>query len=113
MMIATYTSLHCQTEMLMASKGTVLVAGAGGLVGRATIDQYRAEGGWEILALSRTAPEPPTGAAHLAVDLTDRAACTAHLGEIRGVTHIVFAALFEKPDLTDGWLETDQIAVNL
>jgi nucleoside-diphosphate-sugar epimerase len=99
--------------MLMASKGTVLVAGAGGLVGRATIDQYGAEGGWEILALSRKTPEPPTGAAHLAVDLTDRAACAAQLGDLRGVTHIVFAALFEKPDLTDGWLEADQIAVNL
>ena len=55
----------------MASKGTVLVAGAGGLVGRATIDQYRAEGGWDVVALSRRAPEPPTGAAHLAVDLAN------------------------------------------
>ncbi len=88
----------------MASKGTVLVAGAGGLVGRATIDQYRAEGGWEVLALSRKPPEPPTGAAHLAVDLTDREACSAQLDEIRGVTHIVYAALFEKPGLTEDLL---------
>ena len=35
----------------MGSKGTVLVAGAGGLVGRATIDRYLAEGGWEVVAL--------------------------------------------------------------
>ncbi len=97
----------------MANKGRVLVAGAGGLVGRAAIDHYRSEGGWDILALSRRAPEPPTGAAHLAVDLTDAAACRAALGEISGVTHIVYAALFEKPDLTEGWLESDQIAVNL
>jgi nucleoside-diphosphate-sugar epimerase len=97
----------------VANKGRVLVAGAGGLVGRAAIDHYRSEGGWDILALSRRAPEPPTGAAHLAVDLTDAAACRAALGEISGVTHIVYAALFEKPDLTEGWLESDQIAVNL
>jgi nucleoside-diphosphate-sugar epimerase len=97
----------------VANKGRVLVAGAGGLVGRAAIDHYRSEGGWDILALSRRAPEPPTGAAHLAVDLTDAAACRAALGEISGVTHIVYAALFEKPDLTVGWLESDQIAVNL
>jgi nucleoside-diphosphate-sugar epimerase len=100
-------------RLIVASKGTVLVAGAGGLVGRATIDQYRSEGGWEVVALSRRPPEPPTGAAHLAVDLTDAAACRARLGEIRGVTHVVYAALFEKPDLTEGWLEADQIAVNL
>jgi nucleoside-diphosphate-sugar epimerase len=97
----------------VTSKGTVLVAGAGGLVGRAAIDQYRSEGGWDVVALSRRAPEPPTGAAHLAVDLMDVEACRARLGELRGVSHIVYAALFEKPDLTDGWLDVDQIAMNL
>ena len=97
----------------MTSKGIVLVAGAGGLVGRATVDQYLSEGGWEAVALSRRPPAPPTGAAHLAVDLTDAVACRARLGEIRGVARIVYAALFEKPNLTEGWLEADQIAVNL
>lgn len=96
----------------MAAKGTVLVAGAGGLVGRAAIEQYLSEGGWDVVALSRRAPDPPTGAAHLAVDLADPQACRARLGEVRGVTHVVYAALFEKPDLTAGWLEADQIAVN-
>jgi nucleoside-diphosphate-sugar epimerase len=97
----------------VASKGTVLVAGAGGLVGRAVIDHYLADGGWKVIALSRRPPEPPTGATHLAVDLTDAAACRARLGEISDVTRIVYAALFEKPNLTEGWLEFDQIAVNL
>ncbi len=96
----------------MVSKGIVLVAGAGGLVGRATIDQYLSEG-FDVVALSRRPPEPPTGAAHIAVDLADAVACHARLGELRSVTHIVYAALFEKPNLTDGWLEADQIAVNL
>jgi nucleoside-diphosphate-sugar epimerase len=91
----------------------VLVAGAGGLVGRATIDHFQSEGGWDVVALSRRPPDPPTGVAHLSVDLTDAAACRAALGQLGGVTHIVYAALFEKPDLTDGWLEADQIAVNL
>jgi nucleoside-diphosphate-sugar epimerase len=97
----------------MGSKGTVLVAGAGGLVGRAVIDHYLGEGGWDVIALSRRPPEPPTGARHLAVDLADAEACRARLGGISGLTHVVYAALFEKPDLTDGWLEADQIAVNL
>jgi nucleoside-diphosphate-sugar epimerase len=105
--------LIVKRRLFVASKGTVFVAGAGGLVGRATIDHYRSEGGWEVVALSRRPPQPPTGATHLAMDLTDPTACGARLGEIRGVTHIVYAALFEKPDLTGGWLEADQIAVNL
>jgi nucleoside-diphosphate-sugar epimerase len=99
--------------LFVVSKGIVLVAGAGGLVGRATIDQYLSESGWDVIGLSRRPPQPQTGAAHVAVDLTDAAACGARLGEIRGVTHIVYGALFEKPDLTEGWLEADQIAINL
>jgi nucleoside-diphosphate-sugar epimerase len=97
----------------VASKGTVLVAGAGGLVGRAAIEHYLSEGGWDVIALSRRAPQPATGAAHIAVDLTDAEACRARLGDISGVAQIVYAALFEKPNLTEGWLEADQIAVNL
>jgi nucleoside-diphosphate-sugar epimerase len=97
----------------MASKGTVLVAGAGGLVGRAVIAQYLAEGGWDVIALSRREPEPATGAAHIAVDLTDAEGCRAGLAPLRCVTHIVYAALFEKPDLAQGWLDDDQIATNL
>ena len=80
----------------MASKGIVLVAGAGGLVGRATIDQYVSEGAWNVIGVSRRPPQPKTGAVHVAVDLTDAAACNAQLGDIRGVTHIVYGALFEK-----------------
>lgn len=96
----------------MSAKGTVLIAGAGGLVGRAAIDRYL-EDGWEVLALSRRAPEAVAGVSHLSVDLADAEACRARLGEVRNVTHVVYAALFEKPDLAQGWLEADQIATNL
>jgi nucleoside-diphosphate-sugar epimerase len=61
--------------LFVVSKGIVLVAGAGGLVGRATIDQYLSESGWDVIGLSRRPPQPQTGAAHVAVDLTDAAAC--------------------------------------
>ncbi|TGE01653.1 SDR family oxidoreductase [Methylobacterium nonmethylotrophicum] len=95
----------------MADRGTVLVAGAGGLVGRAVIEHDLGLG-WHVIALSRRPPEPATGAAHLSVDLTDAAQCRARLAEIRNLTHLVYAALYEKPDLTGGWLDDDQIAVN-
>lgn len=93
--------------------GTVLIAGALGLVGRAALEHFEAQEGWEIHALARRTPDFPTRARFIPVDLTDAADCRARLGPLRGVTHIVYAALFEKPALTAGWLETDQIAVNL
>jgi nucleoside-diphosphate-sugar epimerase len=112
-LILSSSSQEKNEEAFMAAKGRVLIAGAGGLIGRATIDRYLGEGGWDVIALSRRAPEPATGAVHIAVDLTDMASCRARLGELRGVTHIVYAALFEKADLTGGWLDADQIATNL
>lgn len=92
--------------------GTVLIAGALGLVGRAALEHAGAEGGREVIALARRAPNFPTRARFLPVDLTDAAACRAQLAPLRGITHILYAALFEKPGLTAGWLEGDQIAVN-
>ena len=49
----------------------------------------------------------PTRARFIPVDLTDAADCRARLGPLRGVTRIVYAALFEKPDLGRGWLEAN------
>jgi nucleoside-diphosphate-sugar epimerase len=97
----------------MVAERTVLVAGAGGLVGRAVIEHYLAQGSAKVIALSRHPPVPETGAAHIAVDLTDPASCETRLGGLGTITHIVYAALFEKPDLTQGWLDEDQIATNL
>jgi nucleoside-diphosphate-sugar epimerase len=96
----------------MATKGTVLIAGALGLVGRAALEQFEAEGGWDIVGLARRSPEFDSAARFLSVDLTDRAATLAQLGPLRGVSRILYAALHEKPDLGRGWLEQDQIATN-
>ncbi len=93
-------------------RGTILIAGALGLVGRAALEHFEAEGGWDIVALARRPPDFETRARFLSVDLTDRAATLATLGPLRGVTRILYAALFEKPDLGRGWLEQDQIATN-
>lgn len=92
--------------------GTVLIAGALGLVGRAALDRFEAEG-WEVIGLSRRAPDVPTRARFISVDLTDAADCRAKLAETTGVTHLVYASLYEKPDLKGGWLDTEQMATNL
>jgi nucleoside-diphosphate-sugar epimerase len=85
--------------MAHVAKGTVLIAGALGLVGRAALEHFEAREGWDIVAMARRAPDFPTGARFLPVDLTRPAECRERLAPLRGVTRIVYAALFEKPDL--------------
>jgi nucleoside-diphosphate-sugar epimerase len=93
--------------------GTVLVAGASGLVGEAAVEAF-ARRGWEVIAVSRRPPEPVGGTAtrHIALDLTDAAACRAAVSGLSEVTHVVYAALFEKPGLIAGWRERDQMDTN-
>ena len=92
---------------------TVLVAGASGLVGEAALEAF-ARKGWDVIAVSRRPPEPVGGAAvrHIALDLTDAAACLAAVSGLSEVTHVVYAALFEKPGLIAGWRERDQMDTN-
>jgi len=94
---------------------TVLVVGATGLVGESALHRFAALPGWEAVAISRRTPEPaPEGAfRHLALDLTDAAACRAAAADLAQVTHVIYAALYEKPGLIAGWREADQMAVNL
>src|SRR3712207_3196428 len=99
--------------MAHEAEGTVLIAGALGLVGRAALEHFEALEGWDVVAMARRAPDFPTRARFLSVDLTDAADCREKLAPLRGVARIVYAALFEKPDLGKGWLEADQIATNL
>ena len=91
---------------------TILIAGALGLVGRAVLGQLEAEGR-TVIGLSRRAPDFPMQTPFVSADLTDAADCRAKLAGITGVTHLIYAALYEKPDLRGGWLDTEQMATNL
>jgi nucleoside-diphosphate-sugar epimerase len=93
---------------------TVLVAGATGLVGAAALEQFAASGS-QVIAVSRRSPETVTAGSfrHVAVDLTDSAACRQAFGDLPDVTHVVYAALYEKPGLIAGWREADQMETNL
>jgi nucleoside-diphosphate-sugar epimerase len=90
---------------------TVLVAGASGLVGEGAVERFAALG-WKVIAVSRRPPEPVGEFRHIAADLTDEAACREAFGALKDVTHVVYAALFEKPGLVAGWREQDQMATN-
>src|SRR6201994_1857602 len=94
----------------MAKK--VVVAGATGLVGNAALRHFGRLGGAEVIALSRRKPRDLYGARHVALDLTDAAQCGSIAGELKGATHLVYAALYEAPNLVDGWRNPHQIATN-
>lgn len=92
--------------------GRVLVAGVSGVVGFAAARRFAAQG-WEVLGLSRRRPDRlPPEVRHLAVDLADPASVAAVAGDLAGVTHLVYAALYEKPGLYAGWREHDQMERN-
>src|SRR6185436_13771935 len=90
----------------------ILIAGSTGLVGYAAMKQFASAPGCDIVALSRRKPDETFGARWLPLDLTDSAACRTLAPEFRGVTHLVYAALHERPGLVAGWQEEEQIRIN-
>lgn len=92
---------------------TVLVAGASGLVGTAAVERFLADGA-EVLAVSRREPEVASERPfrHLPLDLRDRLACQDAAPLLAGVTHIVYAAVYEMPGLVRGWTDPHQMSVN-
>jgi nucleoside-diphosphate-sugar epimerase len=95
---------------------SVLIAGASGLVGNAALERFLSRNGWsDVVALSRRKPEIDSTRRfrHIEVDLRDGEAARAALSEVRGLTHLVYTALYEKPGLVPGWQERDQMETNL
>jgi nucleoside-diphosphate-sugar epimerase len=90
----------------------VLIAGATGLVGYAAMKHFADEPGCEVIAVSRRRPDNAYGARFIALDLTDAAQCAQVAAELSGVTHLVYAALYERPGLVAGWQEEEQIRIN-
>jgi nucleoside-diphosphate-sugar epimerase len=95
----------------MAGK-KVVVAGATGLVGNAALHHFERAGGAKVIALSRRKPRQLYGARHVPVDLMDAAQCAQTAPELAGATHLIYAALYESPNLIDGWRDPRQIEIN-
>jgi len=93
--------------------GTVLVAGASGLVGTAAARAFAATG-WSVIAVSRRRPELLAGlrVQHLPLDLSDADACRAAASGLSATTHVVYAAVHELPGLMPGWSDPLQIETN-
>ena len=90
----------------------MLVVGASGIVGRAALEYFNQLPAWRAIGVSRRAPDLP-GIEHIELDLQNANACEQVASTLHEVTHVIYAALFEKPGLLAGWVETDQIQTNL
>ncbi|RSM48309.1 NAD-dependent dehydratase [Amycolatopsis balhimycina DSM 5908] len=71
---------------------TALVAGAHGIIGKHLVEHLRADGGWDVVGLSRRG-----GPGTVAVDLLDPADTRAKVGSLAGATHVFYAAYQDKP----------------
>lgn len=91
----------------------LLIVGAAGLVGQNVLKHFEALDGWRITALGRRAPATITRAAFHSVDLADRGSLAGLGSEFAGVTHVVYCANYEKPQLVSGWLDADHVERNL
>jgi len=94
------------------SQKKVVVSGASGLVGNAAIRHFLAEG-WSVVGVSRRKPEGIANATHVSVDLRDAERCREVFGALTDVTHLCYAAVWEKPNLIEGWRDREQMETNL
>jgi nucleoside-diphosphate-sugar epimerase len=95
------------------AKRKILIAGASGLVGYAGVRHFARLDGWEVVGVSRRKSGPIDGAGFISVDLLDARHCESIFSQMSDVTHVVYAAVNEKPNLLEGWLERKQMEVNL
>lgn len=93
------------------SNKTLLVVGATGLLGQAALNHFRDLPGWDVIGLSRRAPDIE-GVRHLPADLTDLESFVRHGPALKSVTHVLYTALYEMEDLVSGWRHTAQMATN-
>ncbi|MFO1319327.1 MAG: SDR family oxidoreductase [Burkholderiales bacterium] len=75
-----------------------LITGATGVVGRYLLAHLSALPDWDVVAVSRRAPDVPGRYRHLAVDLLDPADCREKFGTLRDVTHVFYSAFLQDPD---------------
>lgn len=82
--------------MTEQAAGSVLVTGAGGVIGSSAAAEYGRRPGWRVRGVSRRRPADLAGE-HLAVDLRDADAARDGLAVAADTTHLVFGAYAERP----------------
>lgn len=94
------------------ARNKILIVGALGTVGRPMLEHFEALPDWDVCGVSRRAPDFETRADWLPLDLRNADDCR-RLREVRGVTHVVYTAVYEKADVTRGWSEQEHVETNL
>jgi len=94
---------------------TVVILGASGIVGQSAAEEFLARTDYEVICVSRRKPDINSSRVfhHMSVDLRDEQECQRIFTDLPQVTHVVYAAVFEKPGLIQGWAEKDQMQTNL
>ena len=94
-------------------KKVFIVAGALGIVGRALVEHLESRDEWEVIALSRRAPDFSTRARFVSVDLLDSADCAAKLGEFSRATHVFYSAYAPRKTAAEEVAPNVAMVVNL
>src|SRR6476620_1915957 len=94
-------------------KKKMLVAGASGLVGYAAVQEFLQDKDWDVVGISRRVPAGLENTTIISGDLQNKAQCAEVFSQMHDVTHVIYAALYEKPGLVQGWRERDQMETNL
>src|SRR5690349_11495009 len=76
----------------MAERRQAVVIGALGVIGRYIVERLLKEDDWSIVGVSRRAADAAPRYRHVCVDLLDRKAAAARLGELSEATHVFYAA---------------------
>lgn len=76
----------------MSERGTALVVGPTGAIGRSLVAAFGRAGGWDVYGISRNPPSGEAGFVHCAADLLDAQACRQALAACRPITHVFYAA---------------------
>jgi nucleoside-diphosphate-sugar epimerase len=97
----------------MTPRKKIMIVGALGMVGRSALEHFERLDDWDIIGVSRRKPDFKTRAEWISVDLRDREDSSSKFATATGVTHIAYAAVYEKPDVTRGWAEQDHVTTNL
>lgn len=97
----------------MSEPKKLLLIGASGVIGQAVLKHFQSLPQWDVVTLGRRLPANCSEDKFLAVDLLDREATLAALSARNDITHVVYAAVYEKPGaLVEGWRDPEQMERN-
>jgi nucleoside-diphosphate-sugar epimerase len=94
------------------SKHHILIVGSTGLVGAAAVEHFSTLADWQVTAVARRTLAFPESVRQLRIDLTDADACVEGFSAVTDVTHVLYTALYEKPNLVASWRDEEQMSVN-